>query len=699
MTAFRRSLRCLGAIALLSLPGLAAGEAQVTVLDGTPGDTLVRCELGGFSAEPVDIAGTPHLKLSVDDEGVIREIGAPELPRVCRSIIIPDDAAMTVRVHDVKYHDIPGVLIAPSRGAILRTQDPASVPYSFGREYARDAWFPAEVVTHRDPYVLRDVRGMVIEVNTFQYNPVTQVLRVYDEVTFSAVATGPGMVNVYDRALSPDRTVASFRQIQQHHFINAGQVDYTPLDEEGDMLIISYGNFMAAMQPFIDWKNSTGRDTTIVDVATIGNTFSAIKAHIQGVYNTSNLAFVLLVGDVAQIKSGSYAGGLSDPDYSRMDSDWYPDILVGRFSASTIAQVDTQVLRSVEYEQMDHSVGLGDWHARGMGIASNQGPGHFGEYDNQHMDLIRQDLLAYGFSLVDRIYDPSGTISQISNGLNSGRRAVHYCGHGSTTSWGTTGFSNTNVNALTNDNRLPFIHSVACVNGAFNSTCFGEAWLRATHGAEPTGAVGAYMSSINQYWDEPMYAQDETVDLFCAESYWSLGALWFAGSCHMMDVTGQWGRDMFQTWILFGDPSLHVHNPCAAPTNYCQAASNSTGQPASMGFTGTPSMGGNNFALTVASAPAGKSGLFFYGTSQASTPFGDGILCVGTPIQRLNPPIQTNGAGAASLTLNFNLPPLGSGANSVSVGDTVDFSFWFRDPPGGPSGFNFADGLEAVICP
>ena len=131
MTAFRRSLRCLGAVALLSLPVLAAGEAQVTVLDGTPGNTLIRCELGGFSTEPVDIGGTAYLGLSVDREGVIREVGAPELPRVCRSIIIPDDAAMTVRVHDVNYRDIPGVLIAPSRGAIPRDQDPASVPYGF----------------------------------------------------------------------------------------------------------------------------------------------------------------------------------------------------------------------------------------------------------------------------------------------------------------------------------------------------------------------------------------------------------------------------------------------------------------------------------------------------------------------------------------------------------------------------------------
>jgi len=43
----------------------------------------------------------------------------------------------------------------------------------------------------------------------------------------------------------------------------------------------------------------------------------------------------------------------------------------------------------------------------------------------------------------------------ITNYLNDGRSMINYCGHGSTTSWGTTGFSNTQVNALANENMLP----------------------------------------------------------------------------------------------------------------------------------------------------------------------------------------------------------------------------------------------------
>ena len=73
---------------------------------------------------------------------------------------------------------------------------------------------------------------------------------------------------------------------------------------------------------------------------------------------------------------------------------------------------------------------------------------------------------------------------------------------------------------------------MACVNGYFNGiTCFAEAWLRATNGGEPTGAVGIYASSVNQSWDPPMQMQDEFADLYTTEQYHCYGTLCFAGSC------------------------------------------------------------------------------------------------------------------------------------------------------------------------
>jgi hypothetical protein len=87
---------------------------------------------------------------------------------------------------------------------------------------------------------------------------------------------------------------------------------------------------------------------------------------------------------------------------------------------------------------------------------------------------------------------------------------------------------------------LPFIFSVACVNGNFpGQTCFAEAWLRSTRSGEPIGAIGAYMSSVNQDWAPPMQAQDHFNDVYAAATptYYCYGTLCYAGSCSMMAVS------------------------------------------------------------------------------------------------------------------------------------------------------------------
>jgi hypothetical protein len=143
---------------------------------------------------------------------------------------------------------------------------------------------------------------------------------------------------------------------------------------------------------------------------------------------------------------------------------------------------------------------------------------------------------------------------------------VNYCGHGSPTSWGSSGFNNNNVNNLVNDNMLPFITSVACNNGEFDTydTCFAEAWLRATNNGEPTGAIGVFASSQSQSWNPPMDAEDEIVDILI-ETYannirTTYGALCFEGTMHMMDEYGSSCYDETDAWIVFGDPSLQVRS-------------------------------------------------------------------------------------------------------------------------------------------
>lgn len=686
---FRLAARC-AAWLLGAATAFAASQVQVTVLDPTPGSTLLRCATTGYETRAVDIGGASFAELWIEDEGYFDLVGAPRLPHVCRSVIIPDDQDVRVDVVSARWHDVGGVNVAPARGPIPRTQDPASVPYVFGASYASDAFFPGILATTRDPYVLRERRGTVVELNTLQYNPRTRTLRVYDELVVRVTSTGPAATNVLVRDV--DRSDAEFERMYSHHFVNYVASKAIAFTQSGAMLIIGDATFLPEMTPFVDWKLSRGIKVTTVPVSTIGNNATAIKNYIKNVYNLGNLSYVLLVGDAAQVASGSYSGGSSDAFYGQMTTDYYPELLVGRFSAQNVVDVRTQVQRSIEYEQQDHALGAAGWNGWGMGIASNQGPGHFGEYDNQHMNLIRQDYLNYGYTLVDQIYDPTGTKAMVSNGLNAGRRSINYCGHGSDTSWGSTGFNNNDVGALQNTQRLPVIHSVACVNGNFASgTCFAEAWLRSMFNGQPVGAAATYMSSINQYWNEPMYAQDESVDLFVAETYWSIAANWTAGSCKMVDITGSAGIDMLMTWVCFGDPSLRVlGTPPLPPTTYCTAKTTSIGTEPTIGAFGSTSVAANDFHVSCNLALPGKNGIHFFGGAPLGAPFLGGTLCVQPPHVR-GPVTSFDAYGTMVETVVLD---------PKYVGSTLYFQYWGRDPahPDG-TGVMLSNALSIDVLP
>jgi hypothetical protein len=345
------------------------------------------------------------------------------------------------------------------------------------------------------------------------------------------------------------------------------QVFELPLDEKGEILVIAHDPWIPNLDPYVDHKAGLGYSVSVVGVSTIGNNATAIKNYIKSVYDSRDLAFVLLVGDAVQVATtirvvGS-ENGACDACYGKVaGTDGYPDVMVGRCSAATAADVDTQVERTVTYETLPATTQA--WFKRAVGIASAEGEGIGDENqsDQQHMDQIRGWLLGDGYTLVDRIYDPGATGSQVAGALNAGRGIVNYTGHGSATSWGTTGFNNGDVDALANGGTLPFVFSVACNNGEFHhyAACFGEAWLRAQQGGTPTGAVATYMSSVSQSWAPPMEAQDEFNKRLTdpARPYASFGTLAFAGSASMIDAYGSGGVEMSDTWIVFGDPSVQI---------------------------------------------------------------------------------------------------------------------------------------------
>ena len=521
-------------------------------------------------------------KMESDKAPFMLEEGKPELLYLTATVIIPDAGSADLEITYGEYTDIEDVEIVPSKGNLKRNIDPTTVPFNKGEVYNQNEFFPGIPAKLDDPFILRDVRGQRIEIYPIQYNPVTNVLRVYYEIIVSAIFNDTAGINEFVNMKRNKKLDPQFNDIYNNLFINysANNRDY-PTEEEGELLIICYPAFMDAMKPYIDWKRTIGRKTTIVSTAETGTTGALIKSYISSYYNNPNndLAYVLLVGDVAQIPTLGTSSVPSDIMYGQLvGGDAYLEILIGRMSAENIGHVQTQVQRTIEYERNINTTDT--WLNTAIGLAANEGPGHDGgEYDYVHMNNIRNRLLDYGYTTVYQEYSnnagvPNTTNDQISLRFKDGAGIANYINHGSETCWtlrNGPSYCTSHVNQLQNAGKLPYIFSVACLNGRFTHSqpCFAEAWLRANQNNQPTGAVATLMATISISWVPPMSAQDEFVNL-CIDLPSPYGLTpgtkrTFAGAAlnatmGMLKRHGTSGDNLndFNSWTVFGDPTLKI---------------------------------------------------------------------------------------------------------------------------------------------
>jgi hypothetical protein len=58
-----------------------------------------------------------------------------------------------------------------------------------------------------------------------------------------------------------------------------------------------------------------------------------------------------------------------------------------------------------------------------------------------------------------------------------------------------------------------------------------------------------------------------------------------------------------------------------------------------------------------------------------------------------------DGTGFASRAIDFDSPPVNSGAGQWTAGSTWVAQFWYRDPMGGGAFFNLSDALAITFTP
>ena len=546
--------------------GPEGGAVEVNVLEASSGRTVLEFRMGGFYKDSVSIHGQPHALVKVPGTIPLLQKGLPDLGKVRESVIIPDRAHMSLRVLECEHSIISTLPVVPSKGNLTRDIDPRTVPFTFDRFYQDDGWYPAGPAALGEPYILRDFRGITIQYNPVQFCPAGPELRVNRRVVVEVVADGPGTVNLKERRREAGLYCADFRRVYERMFLNFARGDgrYTPIPEPGKMVIIADDSFSGAAEDLYQWKLQKGLDATLVNFSSIGSTAADLYAYIKNLYDTMGVTYIILVGDAEQIPTlrGTFERAHSDPCYVKLEgTDHYPDAFISRISAQSVAHVNTQVSKFIGYERNPATGAAAAWYHKGTGIASSE-TGGTGIKDKERADWLREDLLAYTYTQVDQIYDWGASASDVTAAVNDGRSIINYIGHGSGTSWGTTGYSVTHVGGLSNTWKLPFIVDVSCLNGSFVSrpTCLAEAWLRAGTWEAPAGAVAMFSASTSAAWVPPCVMQTEIVDLLAAEAATTVGGLFFGGSAKALDEysDGGDGTQVMEQYNIFGDCSLVV---------------------------------------------------------------------------------------------------------------------------------------------
>jgi hypothetical protein len=314
----------------------------------------------------------------------------------------------------------------------------------------------------------------------------------------------------------------------------------------------------------------------------VGSTAASMKAYLQNLYLAATPAspapsFLLIVGDVQQIPafSGTTGSHYTDLYYAEYTGDIYPELLYGRFSATSIAQLQPQIDKTLHVEQylMNNPSYLQD-----VILVAGDDANYASIWANGQMNYAQSEYVNSSNGLTPHTFlypTSSSQTSQIISKFNQGASIVNYSAHGSTSGWSDPSFTSTTVGTLTNAGKYPTVISNACQTNTFDvNQCFGETLLRATD----KGAVGHIGGSANTFWDEdyhfavgigpvvlyPTFAQTGPGfydRLFHTHgqtySQWAVtqGAIINAGNMAVTQA-GSYVNYYWEIYHLMGDPSL-----------------------------------------------------------------------------------------------------------------------------------------------
>jgi hypothetical protein len=559
---------------------LNPGEApysspRVTVLSDDASATTLRIEIPGFAVGSVPAEGVTYQTLDLLTGASTNEPGSPELPCIPRMLAIPDGGGVTVEILETgAVQKFGGYLLPPARPSWQ--EGAPEPPYTISEaRYGSASLYPTSAVTVDPPAVFRDFRVTRVAIYPIRYNARDQVVEAVGSMTVRiSYGAGPSI----NPRLSPRHPIApSFGALYRSVLANYQSVlerNYGGVESGSEVLLcIVPDTFVNSFQPYAEWKTRTGFTTVITRFSQIGATATnpdIIKNYILQTYTTweDPPTYVLLVGDYGKVPRKQiqydYTFAYEDFFVELEGDDYFPEMMIGRFTHNTDYLLQVLVSKAIRYEQAPYTANQ-SWFQKGV-VCSND------NYESQiYTKRFAADLMktAGGFTSVDTMMSKSPCLynkTDVINAINNGRSFLNYRGEGWSDGWwaSCTPLRTTDISTLNNGQMLTFVTSIGCGVAMFDvgsvNNCFGEEWLELGTPTAPRGAVAFVGPTSNTH---TTYNNKIDMGIYMGmfqEGLETPAQALLRGKLYMYTVYGNehWVEYHYRIYCVLGDPSLHI---------------------------------------------------------------------------------------------------------------------------------------------
>ncbi len=485
------------------------------------------------SPDDFEIVRGDFVKVYIDGGVVAGKPGFPQSIAENRTILLPPNSrATSIRIESAVWLPLTAGTPFPAQPpAILSAPSPGISPPD-NDIYLRSEWFPADPMIGFSSGNMAGYSVVGIAFAPIRWNPSAGICEYLESATIHAEYTYRSSISPSKRTAAGDLFWKSAISglVANPEDINGYLFDIDP--DAYDWAAFVPTSLLGHMQPLLKLRRSWGLRDTVLSMEYATSSYPGIddaerlRAAIADLYEDFGITFALIVGDtgLAPMRTvyamDSEAGFYDDENLIRadlyfgdLDGDWnfdgdtiwgeiedsvdmFADVLVGRFSLSTVSHLDGLIEKLERYE----SIPPGGFAEHGLMLGQVMWDDPWtdgGEFKDDLIETVFPDYFDFG-----RVYSTAGGDAPTAlDSLDSGPNLINHAGHANSAviclAHGSCIFL-TEMDFLTNATRPSIFFSIGCWPAAFDKNCIAEHYMN-----NPNGGGAAFIGNSRYGWGSP----------------------------------------------------------------------------------------------------------------------------------------------------------------------------------------------------